>query len=162
MPKRIFQSLPDFGFTTTQLEILHQRLSVPQFVFVSGPAGGGKTTAALMLAWAYFQAASRPFRADGQDMSTAQIREAAAGHNAGILFNDLAAPQDYMKAAYCFDCRMVAIGTPFDGPASARAAHAYLLSWLPALAARDDVTILAVEQDETSEIERYRIDMQMD
>ncbi|MDN3562751.1 Mth938-like domain-containing protein, partial [Vreelandella neptunia] len=26
MPKRIFQSLPDFGFTNTQLEILRQRL----------------------------------------------------------------------------------------------------------------------------------------
>lgn len=159
MPKRIFQSLPDFGFTTTQLEILRQRLSVPQFVYVSGPAGGGKTTAALMLAWAYFQTANRPFRTDGQDMTTAQILEAAKNHNAAILFNDLAAPQDYMKAGYCLDCRMVSIGIAFDGPAVARQAHAYLLGWLPALGARDDVTILAVEQDEDSDIERYRIDM---
>jgi hypothetical protein len=160
MPRRIFQSLPDFGFSSAQLEILRQRLSVPQFVYVSGPAGGGKTTAALMLAWAYFQAGKRPFRTDGQDMTTAQIKDAAKAHNAGILFNDLAAPQDYMKAGYCLDCRMVAIGIAFDGPAHARAAHAYLLSWLPGLAARDDVTILAVEQDETADIERYRIDLQ--
>jgi len=160
MPNRIFQSLPDFGFTTPQLEILRQRLSVPQFVYVSGPAGGGKTTAALLLAWAYFQAANRPFRADGQDMTTAQILEAARVHNAGILFNDLAAPQDYMKAGYCLDCRMVAVGIAFDGPAIARQAHAYLLAYLPGLAARDDVTILGVELDEDSEIERYRIDLQ--
>lgn len=162
MPRRIFQSLPDFGFTNTQLEILRQRLSTPQFVYVSGPAGGGKTTAALMLAWAFFQAAERPFRTDGQDMSTAQIREAAKAHTAGILFNDLAASQDYIKAGYCLDCRMTSIGIPFDGPANARHAQIYLLSWLPALAARDDVIILAVEQDETSEIERYRIDMLID
>src|SRR3546814_1418612 len=105
------------------LEILHQRLSVPQFVYVSGPAGGGKTTAALMLAWAYFQTANRPFRTDGQDMTTAQILEAAKDHNAAILFNDLAAQQDYMKAGYCLDCRMVSIGITFDAPAIDRQAH---------------------------------------
>src|SRR3546814_7564114 len=81
-----------------------------------------------MLAWAYFQTANRPFRTDGQDMTTAQILEAAKGHNAAILFNDLAAPQDYMKAGYCLDCRMVSIGIAFDGPAIARQAHAYLLA----------------------------------
>src|SRR3546814_12240680 len=67
--------------SNTQLEILRQRLSVPQFVYVSGPAGGGKSTAALMLAWAYFQTANPPFRPDGKDMTSAQTLEAAKGHN---------------------------------------------------------------------------------
>ncbi|WP_341703725.1 ATP-binding protein [Ferrovibrio sp.] len=159
MPKRIFESLPDFGFTRQQLEILHPRLQVPQFVYVSGPAGGGKTTAALMLAWAYFQRVNRPFRADGQDMTTTQVREAATAHTAGILFNDMAAPQDYMKAGYCLDCRMVSFAIAFDGPAIARQAYAYLLAYLPGLASRDDVTVIAVEEDPEAEVERYRVDL---
>lgn len=161
MSQRIYQSLPDFGFTLSQVEILRQRLSVPQFVYVSGPAGGGKTKAALMLAWSFFQAENRPFRVDGQDMTAAQIREAAQAHNAGILFHDMAASQDYMKAGYCLDCRMVAIGTAFDGPAVASHAHAYLLAFLPALSTRDDVLVLAVERDEDADVERYRVDMLM-
>src|SRR3546814_12999716 len=87
-------------------------------------------------------------------MTTAQILEAAKGHNAAILFNDLAAPQDYMKAGYCLDCRMVSIGIAFDGPAIARQAHAYLLAWLPALRARAAVTILAVEQEAEARTEK--------
>ncbi|WP_374300032.1 hypothetical protein [Ferrovibrio sp.] len=144
MSQQIFRSLTDFGFSAPQLQILRERLAVPQFVYFSGPAGGGKTKAALMVAWTYFQALNRPLRIDGQDMTTDQIRQAAKEHNAGILFNDMASVHDYMKAGYCLDCRMIALGIAFDGPAIAAQAHAYLLAYLPGLAIRNDVTVIAV------------------
>ncbi len=161
MSTRNFQSLPDFGFTPLQVQTLQHRLAAPQFLYVSGPAGGGKTKAALLLAWTFFQAYRRPFRIDGQDMTTAQIREAAVGGNAGILFHDLASAHDYLKAGYCLDCRMTAIGIAFDGPSQASHANAYLMAQLPALTTRSDVTVIGVERDHDSEIERYRIDLHM-
>lgn len=144
MSQQIFRSLTDFGFSAPQLQILRERLTVPQFVYFSGPAGGGKTKAALMVAWTYFQALNRALRIDGQDMTTEQIRQAAKEHNTGILFNDMASVHDYMKAGYCLDCRMIALGIAFDGPAIAAQAHAYLLAYLPGLAIRNDVTVIAV------------------
>lgn len=147
MSQQIFRSLTDFGFSIAQLQTLRERLSVPQFVYFSGPAGGGKTKAALMVAWTYFQALNRPIRFDGQDITTDQIRQAAKEHNYAILFNDMASVHDYMKAGYCLDCRMIALGIAFDGPASAAQAHAYLLAYLPGLATRNDVTVIAVGRD---------------
>ncbi|WP_300304724.1 hypothetical protein [Ferrovibrio sp.] len=159
MSQQIFRSLTDFGFSIPQLQILRDRLSVPQFVYFSGPAGGGKTKASLMVAWTYFQAFNRPLRIDGQDMTTDQIRQAAKEHNAGILFNDMASVHDYMKAGYCLDCRMVALGTAFDGPAKAGHAYAYLLAHLPTLATRNDVTVIAVgPDDEDPDNHRHSID----
>jgi hypothetical protein len=160
MSQRTFHSLPDFGFTPAQVQTLQQRLRLPQFLYISGPAGGGKTKAAMLLAWTFFQAYRRPFRIDGQDMTTAQIRQAAIEKNAGILFHDMASAHDYIKAGYCADCHMTAIGLAFDGPASAPHAHAYLMALLPALTNRDNVTVLGIERDEEStEIERYKVDL---
>jgi energy-coupling factor transporter ATP-binding protein EcfA2 len=161
MSQHTFHSLPDFGFTQLQVQTLQHRLVTPQFLYISGPAGGGKTKAALLLAWTFFQAYRRPFRIDGQDMTTAQIRQAAIEKNAGILFHDLASTHDYMKAGYCLDCHMTAIGIAFDGPSAAGHAHAHLVARLPALTTRDDVTVVGVERDEDSDIERYRIDLHM-
>lgn len=133
----------------------------PQFLYISGPAGGGKTKAALLLAWTFFQAYRRPFRIDGQDMTTAQIRQAAIDQTAGILFHDLASAHDYLKAGYCFDCHMTAIGIAFDGLPNATYAHAYLLSHLPALAGREDVTVIGIDRVDDSDIERYKADIFM-
>jgi energy-coupling factor transporter ATP-binding protein EcfA2 len=161
MSQRTFQSLPDFGFTIEQVRQLQLRLTTPQFVYISGPAGGGKTKAALLLAWTFFQAYRRPLRIDGQDMTTAQIRQAALEKTAAILFHDLASPHDYLKAGYCLNCHMTALGIAFDGLPIASYAHAYLLAQLPDLTTREDLVIIGVERDETSEIERYKIDMHM-
>lgn len=163
MSQRNFQSLPDFGFTIPQVQIIHQRLAAgAQFVYISGPAGGGKTKAAMLLAWTFFQAYRRPFRIDGQDMTTAQIRQAAIDKTAGILFNDLASAHDYMKANYCFDCHMTAMSTVFNGPSKASHANAYLLAALPALTARNNSVItLGIERDEDSEEERYKVDIEL-
>jgi hypothetical protein len=159
MSQSFYQTMPSFGFSAPQIETLRQRLSVPQFVYVCGPAGGGKTRAALLVAWTFFHSLGRPFRNDGQDMTTEQIRQAARDHNAGTLFNDMAAVQDYMKAGFCLDCRMVALGLAFDGPAKANHAHAYLLAYLPSLATRSDVTVIGVERDNEAEEERYTVDL---
>ena len=159
MSQRTFHSLSDFGFTPLQVQTLQHRLGAPQFLYVSGPAGSGKTKAALLLAWTFFQAYHRPFRIDGQDMTTAQIRQAATEQNAGILFHDLASTHDYMKAGYCLDCHMTAIGIAFDGPSDASHANAYLMAQLPALTTRDDVAVIGVERDDDSQTERYRIDL---
>ncbi|WP_298723913.1 hypothetical protein [uncultured Ferrovibrio sp.] len=154
------QTLPDFGFSLEQIELIRPRLDVPQFVYVSGPAGGGKTRAALLLAWTFFQNRGRPFRTDGQDMTLDQIRQAAREHNTGILFHDMAASQDYYKAGFCLDCRMVALGIAFDGPAKAVHAHVYLLSYLPGLSVRHDVVVIGVERDEDDpEGGRHKIDL---
>lgn len=161
MSQHHFQSLPDFGFSFDQVRQLQSRLARPQFVFISGPAGGGKTKAALLLAWTFFQAYRRPFRIDGQDMTTAQIRQAALDKTTGILFHDLASAHDYLKAGYCFDCRMTAIGIAFDGLPTAVYAHAQLLAQLPGLAAREDVTVIGIDRDHDSETERYKVDMYM-
>jgi hypothetical protein len=161
MSQHTLQSLPDFGFSIDQIRLLQSRLARPQFVFISGPAGGGKTKAALLLAWTFFQAYHRPLRIDGQDMTTAQIRQAAIDRTAGILFHDLASVHDYMKAGYCFDCHMTAIGIAFDGLPNAIYAHAYLLAQLPALTAREDVTVIGVDRIDDGETERYKVDMHM-
>lgn len=162
MSQRAFQSLPDFGFTPLQVQTLQQRLRAPQFLYISGPAGGGKTKAAMLLAWTFFQAYRRPFRIDGQDMTTTQIRQAAIEQNAGILFHDLASSHDYMKAGYCTACHMTTVGIAFDGPSSAAHAHAALMARLPDLTARDNVIVIGVERDEDStEIERYKIDLHL-
>lgn len=161
MSQRTFQSLPDFGFSIDQVRQLQSRLARPQFLFLSGPAGGGKTKAALLLAWTFFQAYRRPFRIDGQDMTTAQIRQAAIDRTAGILFHDLASAHDYMKAGYCFDCHMTAIGIAFDGLPNAVYAHAHLLGQLPTLTAREDVTVIGIDRIDDGETERYTVDMHM-
>lgn len=161
MSQRNFQSLPDFGFSLEQVRMLQQRLTRPQFVYISGPAGGGKTKAALLLAWTFFQAYRRPFRIDGQDMTTAQIREAALQKTAGILFHDLASAHDYLKAGYCFDCHMTAIGIAFDGLPNAAYAHARLVSQLPALATRDDITVIGIDRADEDGIERYKADLHL-
>lgn len=159
MPQHFYQSLSDFGFTRQQVEIIGNRLELPQFVYVCGPAGGGKTRAALMIAWTFFQNLGRPFRTDGQDMSLEQIRQAAREHNSGILFHDMAARQDYLKAGYCLDCRMVALGIAFDGPPQASYAHALLLGYLPNLAIRSDVMVIGVDRDEEDPEGRHKIDL---
>lgn len=161
MPQHNFQSLPDFGFTFEQVRQLQARMARPQFLFISGPAGGGKTKAALLLAWTFFQAYRRPFRIDGQDMTTAQIRQAAIDRTAGILFHDLASAHDYLKAGYCFDCHMTAIGVAFDGLPNAVYAHAQLLAQLPALAGREDVTVIGIDRAEDGATERYKVAMHM-
>jgi energy-coupling factor transporter ATP-binding protein EcfA2 len=161
MSQRTFQSLPDFGFSIEQVRQLQLRLTTPQFVYISGPAGGGKTKAALLLAWTFFQAYRRPFRIDGQDMTTAQIRQAALDKNTGILFHDLASPHDYLKAGYCLNCHMTAIAIAFDGLPNAAYAHAYLLSQLPDLTTREDIVILGIERDDQSEMERYKVDLHL-
>lgn len=161
MSQRNFQSLPDFGFSIDQVRQLQARMVRPQFLFISGPAGGGKTKAALLLAWTFFQAYRRPFRIDGQDMTTAQIRQAAIDKTAGILFHDLASAHDYLKAGYCFDCHMTAIGIAFDGLPNAGYAHAHLLARLPALTTREDVTVIGIDRVEDSDTERYKVDMHM-
>ncbi len=161
MSQRNFQSLPDFGFSFDQVRLLQARMARPQFLFISGPAGGGKTKAALLLAWTFFQAYRRPFRIDGQDMTTAQIRQAAIEKTAGILFHDLASPHDYLKAGYCFDCHMTAISIAFDGPPQAVHAHAHLMVRLPALTTRNDVTVIGIDRVEGSEIESYTADIHM-
>lgn len=160
MPQHKLQSLPDFGFSFDQVRQLQARMARPQFLFISGPAGGGKTKAALLLAWTFFQAYHRPFRIDGQDMTTAQIRQAAIDRTAGILFHDLASAHDYLKAGYCFDCHMTAIGIAFDGLPNATYAHAQLLAQLPGLAAREDVTVIGVDRAD-GEAERYKVDLHM-
>lgn len=160
MSQQIYNPLAAFGFTDLHVQTLAVRLAVPQFVYVSGPAGGGKTKAALMVALAYFQAINRPYRIDGQDMTTAQIRQAAAERNTGIVFHDMASPHDYMRAGYCVDCRMIAIGIAFDGPANAEAAYAHLLGHLPTLVMRQDVTVIGVDRTvDDAEVERYKIDL---
>lgn len=93
-------------------------------------------------------------------MTSEDIRKAAQEHNAGILFHDMAAPQDYARAGYCLDCRMVALGIAFDGPAKAAHAHAYLLAFLPGLSTRQDVTVVGVDRDPDSEDEaKHKIDL---
>lgn len=161
MPSHNFQSLPDFGFSFEQIRQLQARMARPQFLYISGPAGGGKTKAALLLAWTFFQAYRRPFRVDGQDMTTTQIRQAALEGTHGILFHDLASPHDYLKAGYCFDCHMTAIGIAFDGLPNAAYAHSYLLVQLPALATRVDVTVIGIDRVNDSETERYMVDMHL-
>ena len=156
----IFHPLLDFGLTVPQLEILRQRMNVPQMVYVCGPAGGGKTRLAMLIAWTYFQAHKRPFRMDGAEMSDEQIRQSARERNCGILFNDLTAVPDYAKAGVCVDSHMVALGVPFDGPPVAWQAREYLLAYLPKFATRKDVTILAVARDENTVLaQKYRIDL---
>jgi energy-coupling factor transporter ATP-binding protein EcfA2 len=160
MTHHAYNSLAAFGFSDQHIAMLRYRLSVPQFVYISGPAGGGKTKVGLMLALAFFQAYQRPFRTDGQDMTTAQIMQAAKEHNTGIVFNDLASPHDYMRAGYCVDCRMVALGIAFDGPSRGEAAYAQLLTYLPSLAIRQDVIVVGVERGEIEGgAEQYRIDL---
>ncbi len=161
MSSRNFQSLPDFGFNIDQVRQLQARMARPNFLFISGPAGGGKTKAALLLAWTFFQAYRRPFRIDGQDMTTAQIRQAAIEKTAGILFHDLASAHDFLKAGYCFDCHMTAIGIAFDGPPNATYAHANLLAQLPGLATREDVTVIGIERADEDGLERYRADLHL-
>lgn len=156
MSQNIYNPLATYGFSEEHVGILRIRLAMPQFVFVSGPAGAGKTKVALAVTMSFFQAYNRPFRVDGQDMTTAQILQAAKEHNAGIVFNDMASAHDYMRAGYCVDCRMIAIGIPFDGPAQSEAAYAQLLSQLPGLAIRQDVTVIGVDRD--PDTENYRID----
>lgn len=156
----IFHPLLDFGVTVPQLEILRQRMNVPQLVYVCGPAGGGKTRLAMLIAWTYFQAHKRPFRMDGADMSHEQIRQSAREKNCGILFNDLAVAPDYFKAGLCVDSHMVALGVPFDGPPAAEQARDYLFAYLPKFAIRSDVTVLAVARDENTVLaQKYRIDL---
>ena len=161
MSQRHFQSLPDFGFSFEQVRQLQARMTRPQFLYISGPAGGGKTKAALLLAWTFFQAYHRPFRIDGQDMTTAQIRQAAIDRTAGILFHDLASAHDYLKAGYCFDCHMTEIGIAFDGLPNAVYAHTQLLAQLTGLAAREDVTVIGIERADEDGVERYKADMHM-
>jgi hypothetical protein len=161
MSQHNFQSLPDFGFSIDQVRQLQARIARPHFLFISGPAGGGKTKAALLLAWTFFQAYRRPFRIDGQDMTTAQIRQAAIEKTAGILFHDLASAHDHLKAGYCFDCHMTAIGIAFDGVANAAHAHANLLSQLPALATREDVAVIGIERADEDGLERYKVDLHL-
>ncbi|HLT78951.1 MAG TPA: hypothetical protein VKZ87_16325 [Ferrovibrio sp.] len=133
-----------------QLEILRQRMNVPQMVYVCGPAGGGKTRLAMLIAWTYFQAHKRPFRMDGADMSPDQIRQSAREKNCGILFNDLSAAPQYAKAALCVDSHMVALGVPFDGPGTAAQAREFLYAYLPKFALRRDLTVLAVARSEAA------------
>ena len=161
MSSRNFQSLPDFGFNFDQVRQLQARMLRPQFLYISGPAGGGKTKAALLLAWTFFQAYRRPFRIDGQDMTTAQIRQAAIEKTAGILFHDLASPHDYLKAGYCFDCHMTAIGIAFDGLPNATHAHATLLTQLPALATREDIAVIGIDRADEDGVERYKADIHL-
>lgn len=159
MPQHNFQSLPDFGFSLEQVRQLQLRLTRPQLIYISGPAGGGKTKAALLLAWTFFQAYRRPFRIDGQDMTTAQIRQVALEKTAGILFHDLASAHDYLKAGYCFDCHMTAIGIAFDGLSDTMYAHAHLLAQLPAMATRDDIIVIGIDRVQDSDLEQYKVDM---
>lgn len=161
MSQRSFQSLPDFGFSIDQVRQLQARMARSHFIYISGPAGGGKTKAALLLAWTFFQAYRRPFRIDGQDMTTAQIRQAAIDRTTGILFHDLASAHDYLKAGYCFDCHMTAIGIAFDGLPTASYAHAHLISQLPGLATREDVVVIGIDRADEDGIERYKVDMVM-
>lgn len=156
----IFHPLLDFGVTVPQLETLRQRMNVPQLVYVCGPAGGGKTRLAMLIAWTYFQAHKRPFRMDGADMSDDQIRKSAGDRTCGILFNDLAATADYAKAGLCVDSHMVALGVPLDGPGTAKQARDFLFAHLPKFANRNDVTVLAVARDENTILaQKYRIDL---
>lgn len=158
MSIQIFQPLLAFGLTVPQLETLRQRLNVPQLVYVCGPAGGGKTRLALLIAWTYFQAYNRPFRMDGAEMTEDQIRLSVKDRNCGILFNDMAVVRDYAKAELCLKSHMVAVGVPFDGPATASQAQDYLHAHLPNMAAREDVTIIGVGRDGDSATGRSRID----
>lgn len=158
MSIQIFQPLLAFGLTVPQLEMLRQRLNVPQLVYVCGPAGGGKTRLALLIAWTYFQAYNRPFRMDGADMTEDQIRQSVKDRNCGILFNDMAVVRDYAKAELCLKSHMVALGVPFDGPATASQAQDYLHAHLPDMAARGDVTVIGVGRDGDSATGRSRID----
>lgn len=160
MSQHVYNPLAGFGFSDQQVALLRQRTSVPQLIYVSGPAGGGKTKIGLMLALTFFQAYKRPFRTDGQDITTEQIKQAAKDHNHCIVFNDLASPHDYMRLGYCIDCRMVGIGIAFDGPPRAESAYAQLLAFMPSLAIRQDVTVIGVERiDDGSDAEQYRIDL---
>ncbi len=159
MSQQIFQPLLAFGLTVPQLEILRQRLNVPQLVYVCGPAGGGKTRLALLIAWTYFQAYQRPFRMDGADMTDDQIRQSVKDRNCGILFNDMAVVRDYARAELCLKSHMVALGVAFDGPANASQAQDYLHAHLPNLATRDDVTVIGVGRDGDSATGRSKIDL---
>jgi len=160
MSQHVYNPLAAFGFSDQQIALLRHRTSIPQLIYVSGPAGSGKTKVGLMLALTFFQAYKRPFRTDGQDLTTAQIQQMAKEHNHCIVFNDLASPHDYMRAGYCVDCRMVGLGIAFDGPSRAEAAYAQLLGYLPSLAIRQDVTVIGVDRDEAEPgAERYRIDL---
>lgn len=158
MSIQIFQPLLEFGLTVPQLEMLRQRLNVPQFVYVCGPAGGGKTRLALLIAWTYFQAYKRPFRMDGAQMSEDQIRQSVKDKNCGILFNDMAIVKDYTKAALCLKTNMVALGVAFDGPASAAQAQDYLHAHLPDFAARGDVMVIGVGRGGDAATGRSRIE----
>jgi hypothetical protein len=159
MSQQAYNPLAVFGFSSQQINTLRVRLAVPQFVYVSGPAGGGKTKIALLLAVHFFQAYKRPIKLEGQDLGTAQILQAAREQTVGVLFNDLASPHDYMRAGYCVDCRMIAVGVAIDGPSRADAAYAQLLSRLPAFAMRQDVTVIGVEREEADGVESWHIDM---
>lgn len=160
MSHQIFQPLLEFGLSVPQLEILRQRLNVPQLVYVCGPAGGGKTRLALLIAWTYFQAYKRPFRTDGADMSDDQIRQSARDRNCGILFSDLAVVTDYAKLGLCVNSHMVGVGVPFDGPSTAAQAKDYLFAHLPGFSSRGDVTIIGVARDENTILaQQYRIDL---
>jgi ABC-type uncharacterized transport system YnjBCD ATPase subunit len=159
MSYQIFQPLLEFGLTVPQLETLRQRLNVPQIVYVCGPAGGGKTRLALLIAWTYFQAYKRPFRMDGAEMNDDQIKQSAKARNCGILFNDMTAVQDYAKAELCLKNNMVAIGVPFDGPAGANQAKEYLQAFLPAVTSRSDVTIIGVGRPGDAARGRSQIDL---
>lgn len=160
MSQHVYNPLAAFGFSDQQIALLRYRTSVPQLIYVSGPAGGGKTKIGLMMALTFFQAYQRPFRTDGQDITTEQIKQAAKEHNHCIVFNDLASPHDYMRLGYTVDCRMVGLGIAFDGPSRADAAYAQLLGHLPTLAIRQDVTVVGVERVDTEDgSEQYRIDL---
>lgn len=158
MPSRVFSSLADFGFNPADVQELQRRLVYPCVVFVSGPAGGGKSPCATMIGWFLFQGVNRPFRIDGAQMTPEQVRELAVQRNHGILFHDVTTQADLAKVAYCADCRMVAIANAVVGEAKAGAAHQALMRFNPAFAMRKDLIIIGVEPNLEAPEERYHID----
>jgi len=158
MPSRVFTSLVDFGFKPDDASQLTQRLKYSHVVFIAGPPGGGKTACATMIGWFLFQGVKRPFRADGAQLTNEQVREAARAGTHGIFFNEVATQADLVKVAYASDCHMVSLATSVIAEPKVPQIYQILNFFNPKVAARKNIILIGVEQDENAPEERYKVD----